>query len=161
MVKLKACFNITFGKLTIPENTQGPQSESESQLSHDASQDVHRSSSAEMVTNPTGQKRTQTESVEESTSATATPQDSSKGPSPGPGPPESTNWLVPTPFVESEFDVGYILPSIAYVTSGRAWIHTEEGTLRLMDKRGIVCNTIETKFYFEDITVSNQGNVLL
>ena len=153
-----------FGKLTIPESThdteQEPQSQSQSQPPHDTSQDAHNSSTG-MVTKPTEQEKTQTGSVEESKSTSAVSQDTPKGPSPGPAPPESTNQLVPSPFVESEFNVGYILPSIAHVTSGRAWIQTADGVLKLMDRRGIVCDTIETRFYFEDVAVSNQGNILL
>ena len=69
--------------------------------------------------------------------------------------------LIPNPSVQSEFDVDTDYPHIACVEGGLAWVMTEEKTLQLVDRKGSVKDTINTDFAFTDMTVTEDGDILL
>ena len=74
-----------------------------------------------------------------------------------------TKATIPTPSVESSFNTGYnsFDQSIACVGSGQAWVRTGFDRLQLMDQHSDVKDTIDTWFYFRDVVLSSQGELLL
>ena len=71
--------------------------------------------------------------------------------------------LMSKPSVQSSFDTRFSsdFQSIACVGSGLAWVKTGDYRLQLMDQRGAVKDSIDTKFYFHDVVLSPQGELLL
>ena len=61
----------------------------------------------------------------------------------------------------SRFNVSYKFPFIACDTSGLAWIRTGDTRIQLMDRRGTVNTTVNTKFGFNDMAISPTGDLLL
>ena len=69
--------------------------------------------------------------------------------------------LIARPSVQSKFSVNESFPYIACANQGRAWVNTDYRTLQLMDRDGSVSDTINTDFYFSDIDVTSDGELLL
>ena len=73
--------------------------------------------------------------------------------------------LIPTPSVQSSFDTGFCSYDnsiqFACVGSGLAWVKTGKRRLQLMDQHGSVKDTIETGFFFSNVVLSPQGELLL
>ena len=71
--------------------------------------------------------------------------------------------LIPKPSVQSSFKTGYEYCNqpIACVGSGQAWVKTGGRRLQLMDQHGAVKDTIDMEFYFQDVVLSPQGQLLL
>ena len=52
-------------------------------------------------------------------------------------------------------------PSMTCVGSDQAWIQTDTKKIKLVDKDGTITETIHTDFGFDDMVLSQQGNILL
>ena len=64
-------------------------------------------------------------------------------------------------WVETQFGVRSAYPRIACVKGGRAWVETKFNTLKLVDRKGSVKETIKTDFDFTDMTVTSDGDILM
>ena len=69
--------------------------------------------------------------------------------------------LIPKPSVLSQFGTKTSESSVTCVGSGEAWVQTDWKTIQLVDRHGEVKDTIHTDFYFDDIVLSQQGDILL
>ena len=69
--------------------------------------------------------------------------------------------LIPNPAVKSQFGVRSAYPRIACVKGGRAWVETKFNTIKLVDRKGSVKDTIKTDFDFTDMTVTSDGEIFL
>ena len=63
--------------------------------------------------------------------------------------------------VVSNFEIDYWYPSVVCLKSGRVWVQTGNQRLQLMDLHGVVTDTIDTDFYFSDITLNSQDDLIL
>ena len=68
---------------------------------------------------------------------------------------------IPSPSVQSQFDVTYYYPCIACLDGGLAWVRTEGKTLQLVDREGSVKDSINIDFSFNDITLTPDGDILM
>ena len=73
----------------------------------------------------------------------------------------SPTQLIPKPSVQSQFVTKISEPSVICVGSGEAWVKTEKRTIQLVDRHGTVKDTIHPDFWFYDMVVSPQGDILL
>ena len=69
--------------------------------------------------------------------------------------------LIPKPSVQSEFHTETAYPSVTCVGSGLAWVRTKREMIQLVDRHGIVKDTIHRDFDFSDMVLSPQGDILL
>ena len=72
-----------------------------------------------------------------------------------------TKSLVPNPPVQTEFDISFHNPCIACVEGGLAWINCYPKMLQLVDRYGMVKDTIDIGVLKTDITVTSDGDLLL
>ena len=71
-----------------------------------------------------------------------------------------TKSLVPNPPVQTEFDISFHNPCIACVDGGLAWINCYPKMLQLVDRNGMVKDTINIGVSIEDIAVTSDGALL-
>ena len=69
--------------------------------------------------------------------------------------------LILKPIIESHFDVSYNTPQIACTDQGLAWVETKYQTLQLVDRCGLVVDTMETDICINDMTLTSDGEILL
>ena len=69
--------------------------------------------------------------------------------------------LIPSPSVQTKFDVDNYCPCIACVDQGLAWVQTHGDMLQLIDREGSVKDIVGIDFSFFDIAVTSDGDLLL
>ena len=69
--------------------------------------------------------------------------------------------LILKPIIESQFDVAYNTPQIACTDQGLAWVETEYQTLQLVDRCGVVVDTMKTDIGINDMNLTSDGEILL
>ena len=80
----------------------------------------------------------------------------------------ATGPIIPNPSVKSEVAVGYYDPQIACVSQGLAWVKNgismgpKSTILQLVDRDGFdIKDTINPKFFVDDMAITSDGNLLL
>ena len=68
--------------------------------------------------------------------------------------------LIPKPSIHSNLNVNNSYPRIACAEQGLAWVETEKHKIQLIDRDGLVKDTVKVKFSLNDLALSSQGDIL-
>ena len=68
--------------------------------------------------------------------------------------------LIPTPSVVSQFDLDYEYNHIVCTATDLAWVETAKKQLQLVDRAGMIKETVKTDFIFYDTALTSDGEFL-
>ena len=145
-----------FGRLTVPKPNRRAEG---SQFSVETSHITQKSSNTESGKKLTEPATTQSSTVGPDEPVKASPRDTQTCDATTPTKPPTQ--LTPKPSVHSKFRTKALSLSVTCVGPGLAWVQTEERKIELVDRNGLVRDTIHTDFDFADTVLSPNGDILM